>query len=140
MIESAKLAFADREAWYGDPDFADVPLAGLLDPGYAAQRRQLIQDRASLEHRPGTVNGRPPVLPGWVNRSVRDRERSRPAGDAAVLAPGRIVEHAQHVSQCIDFAQRREHGGIFCAIFYHAADVHVLDRGVGDLFRIVQFC
>jgi gamma-glutamyltranspeptidase / glutathione hydrolase len=86
VIESAKLAFADREAWYGDPDLADVPLAALLDESYGAQRRRLITDRASLELRPGTVNGRQPVLPRWADRSARDRGRSRPVGDAALLA------------------------------------------------------
>ena len=66
VTESAKLAFADREAWYGDPAFSDVPIAGLLDESYAAQRRRLIGDRASFELRPGTVNGRQPRLPGWA--------------------------------------------------------------------------
>src|ERR1700720_3933919 len=41
VTECAKLAFADREAWYGDPRTADVPLADLLSPQYAAQRRRL---------------------------------------------------------------------------------------------------
>ena len=42
LIESLKLAFADRHTYYGDPDFVDVPMKGLLDPDYAAQRRQQI--------------------------------------------------------------------------------------------------
>jgi gamma-glutamyltranspeptidase/glutathione hydrolase len=47
LIESLKLAFADRERWYGDPRFVDVPLAGLLDPAYARGRAALIRtDRA----------------------------------------------------------------------------------------------
>jgi len=54
IVEAAKLAFADREQWYGDPDFVDVPLAGLLSPDYAEARRALIDPRhASLEQRPG---------------------------------------------------------------------------------------
>jgi gamma-glutamyltranspeptidase/glutathione hydrolase len=63
VVECAKLAFADREAWYGDPAFVDVPLAGLLDPGYAAPRRALVGDQASLELRPGSPGGREPRLP-----------------------------------------------------------------------------
>jgi gamma-glutamyltranspeptidase/glutathione hydrolase len=63
VVECAKLAFADREAWYGDPDFAEVPLAGLLDAGYAERRRALVGAEASLELRPGSVGGREPRLP-----------------------------------------------------------------------------
>jgi gamma-glutamyltranspeptidase/glutathione hydrolase len=63
VTECAKLAFADREAWYGDPEGFDVPLEGLLDPAYAADRRALVTDKASLELRPGSPDGRVPGLP-----------------------------------------------------------------------------
>jgi gamma-glutamyltranspeptidase/glutathione hydrolase len=54
LIEAAKLAFADRERFYGDPVFVDVPLKMLLSSEYAAERRKLIDPkRASLEMRPG---------------------------------------------------------------------------------------
>src|SRR5271155_4124022 len=54
VVESAKLSFADREAYYGDPEFIDVPLAGLLSDRYAAIRRELIDSaRASMDQRPG---------------------------------------------------------------------------------------
>lgn len=53
VVECAKLAFADREAFYGDPAFADVPLAMLLSDPYNDSRRALIDERASLELRPG---------------------------------------------------------------------------------------
>ncbi len=42
IIEGLKLAFADREAYFGDPDFVQVPMAGLLDERYAAERRGAI--------------------------------------------------------------------------------------------------
>ncbi|HYZ32436.1 MAG TPA: gamma-glutamyltransferase [Crenalkalicoccus sp.] len=60
VVEAMKLAFADREAWYGDPAFTEVPLATLLSPGYAAERRKLMGGMASLEFRPGSPDGRAP--------------------------------------------------------------------------------
>ncbi len=58
LVEAAKLAFADREAYYADPDFVDVPLAALLSEPYAALRRKLIDGaRASMELRPGDPRG-----------------------------------------------------------------------------------
>src|SRR5262249_24075453 len=54
VVECAKLAFADREAYYGDPDFTDVPMDGLLSEPYTQLRRTLIDLRhASTELRPG---------------------------------------------------------------------------------------
>jgi len=53
-LETAKLAFADRDACYGDPRFADVPIETLLSREYAAQRRALVdREKASLALRPG---------------------------------------------------------------------------------------
>ena len=54
LIEAAKLAFADREQYYADPDFVDVPLGRLLSKDYADERRSLIDpDAASMLLRPG---------------------------------------------------------------------------------------
>jgi len=63
ITECAKLAFADREAWYGDPDFVDVPLELLLSRDYADERRALVGAESSAELRPG---GPDPRLPGPV--------------------------------------------------------------------------
>jgi gamma-glutamyltranspeptidase/glutathione hydrolase len=57
QVECAKLAYADRESFYGDPDFADVPVETLLSDRYNAERRKLVTDRASLDLRPGSVDG-----------------------------------------------------------------------------------
>jgi gamma-glutamyltranspeptidase/glutathione hydrolase len=57
LTEAMKLAFADREAYYGDPDFVKVPLATLLSEDYARGRRNLISDQASHELRPGMIAG-----------------------------------------------------------------------------------
>src|SRR5215207_11672026 len=63
VMECAKLAFADREAHYGDPRFVDAPAEELLNHTYAEARRELIGEDASYELRPGTAGGRSPSLP-----------------------------------------------------------------------------
>lgn len=62
-IEGAKLAFADRDAWYGDPRAVDVPLETLLSKDYARARRSLIGKHASLDLRPGMPGSVQPTLP-----------------------------------------------------------------------------
>jgi len=57
VVECAKLAFADREAFYGDPDAVSVPLNTLLSDAYNDERRALIGREASLALRPGEVPG-----------------------------------------------------------------------------------
>jgi gamma-glutamyltranspeptidase/glutathione hydrolase len=57
VVECAKLAFADRESFYGDPKFVDVPLDTLLSDRYNESRRRQVGDRASRELRPGQVPG-----------------------------------------------------------------------------------
>src|SRR3954447_3017481 len=63
VVECAKLAFADREAWYGDPAFSEVPLDDLLSGAYSEERARLVGDEASGELRPGRPGGREPQLP-----------------------------------------------------------------------------
>jgi gamma-glutamyltranspeptidase/glutathione hydrolase len=46
-IEASRLAYADRNAYVGDPDFVSVPLSGLLDPAFAGTRRCLIGNTAA---------------------------------------------------------------------------------------------
>ena len=58
VVEASKLAYADRESFYGDPEFVDVPMQTLLSDAYNADRRTLIdRERASLEQRPGKLDG-----------------------------------------------------------------------------------
>ncbi len=65
VIEAVKLAFADRDRYYGDPKFSQIPEATLLSMEYAAGRRsQINPERASLEHRPGKLNGFPALSLG----------------------------------------------------------------------------
>jgi len=60
LAECSKLAFADREAYYGDPAFDAVPLDVLLSPEYAHSRRNLVSDCASAELIPGRAGTSPP--------------------------------------------------------------------------------
>lgn len=63
VVEAVKLAFADRDRYYGDPKFSKIPEEMLLSKDYAAARRKLIDpDHASLESRPGDV-GKPLPMP-----------------------------------------------------------------------------
>jgi gamma-glutamyltranspeptidase / glutathione hydrolase len=57
VVECSKLAYADRETFYGDPDFVKVPMPTLLSDAYNAERRKLVADKASLELRPGSIEG-----------------------------------------------------------------------------------
>jgi len=57
VLEAVKLAFADREAYYGDPAFVDVPMDRLLSDSYAAERTRLIGAQASHIIQPGVIDG-----------------------------------------------------------------------------------
>jgi gamma-glutamyltranspeptidase/glutathione hydrolase len=57
QIECAKLAFADREKFYGDPKFSEIPIGTLLSDAYNDERRKLVTDQASLDLRPGAIEG-----------------------------------------------------------------------------------
>jgi gamma-glutamyltranspeptidase / glutathione hydrolase len=68
-LEAMKLALADRDAWYGDPLFVDVPVEALLSTSYASLRRPLIdREHASLEQRPGDPRRSRALLPDIEKR------------------------------------------------------------------------
>jgi gamma-glutamyltranspeptidase/glutathione hydrolase len=97
VVECMKLAYADREAFYGDPNFTDVPLETLLSPAYNDERRKLISDRASMELRPGAVNGHTP----WVDHEASSRAeqltRAPGAGEPTVARLGVIGADTVHI-------------------------------------------
>ena len=63
LTEALKLAYADRDTYYGDPKFVKIPQEELLSMKYAAERRQLIGPKASMEFLPGRIGTNPPVHP-----------------------------------------------------------------------------
>jgi gamma-glutamyltranspeptidase/glutathione hydrolase len=56
--EALKLAYADRDTYYGDPKFSHIATDVLLSKSYAAERRKLITEKASQDFLPGAINGK----------------------------------------------------------------------------------
>ena len=99
QVEALKLAFADREAWYGD---TDVPLDDLLAPAYAEERAALVGDRASREVRPGSPGGRTPrmaryLTDGLAGRDTPGAEADPTTGEPTVRADGQTKGDTCHV-------------------------------------------
>ena len=99
VVECAKLAFADREAWYGDPDFVDVPMRTLLGGAYNDSRRRLVGEAASLELRPGRPEGRTPrVLVGGHEAAIAGAGIGEPTiGEPATSPLGVVAGDTCHV-------------------------------------------
>jgi len=57
VTEAMKLAYADRDTYYGDPLFNKLPMERLLSKAYGEERRGSIRDNASLEFLPGLIDG-----------------------------------------------------------------------------------
>ncbi|MEV1058498.1 gamma-glutamyltransferase family protein [Micromonospora chalcea] len=87
QAEALKLAFADREAWYGD---TDVPGSALLSAGYARSRAALVGDRADTSLRPGSPAGSPPRLPSHLHTHAAGRAvpQDPSTGEPTVRADG----------------------------------------------------
>lgn len=97
VIECAKLAFADREAFYGDPNFTKIPLETLLSPAYNDARRALVGPTASMDLRPGAIDGQTP----WVDHNAASRAaeltRAAGVGEPTVARLGVIGADTVHI-------------------------------------------
>lgn len=81
LLEAQKLAYADRDAWFGDADGA-LSVEALLADDYIAERRALIGPEASPHLRPGSPDGRGPVLPPLrTEAGVADGSTGEPTVD-----------------------------------------------------------
>ncbi|GAC1554594.1 MAG: gamma-glutamyltransferase family protein [Beijerinckiaceae bacterium] len=95
LIEASKLAFADREAFYGDPKFVHVPVETLLSAEYNAGRRALITDKASLELRPGQISGFGGTVHARADMAARTAVGATGAGEPTV---GRVQRQLPEVA------------------------------------------
>jgi len=109
--EASRLAYADRARYVGDPDFAPVPVARMLDPRYLAARAQLIGERSMGFAPPGTLD---PEAPGTSHISVVDGE-----GNAVSMTTSIEMAFGSHIfvrgfllnNQLTDFSFRPEYLG-----------------------------
>ena len=67
VTEALKLGFADRDSYYGDPNFSEIPLEHLLSKDYGTARRELIGNTASSLQRPGNIDG----YQSWADAFLR---------------------------------------------------------------------
>ncbi|RVT93163.1 gamma-glutamyltransferase family protein [Sphingomonas crocodyli] len=98
LTEAMKLAFDDRNAFFGDPDFATVPAKGLLSKAYAAERARQIGPRASLEHRygdPWKYEGRARTTPAFTPHKIE-----KPVGPTADTTAIEVVDKDGNLFSC----------------------------------------
>lgn len=105
FAEASRLMYADRDRYVGDPAFASVPVAGLLDPAYVASRAALIGDRAGPAPQPGS--------PAGAAARAADRTRE-PAGTSHFVVVDRLGNVASMTTTVESlFGSGRMAGGFF---------------------------
>jgi gamma-glutamyltranspeptidase/glutathione hydrolase len=96
VVECSKLAYADREKFYGDPDFAEVPIGTLLSDAYNDERRKLVGKTASLELRPGSVEGFGSIVKLRRAEGAREAVGAMGAGEPTVGRLGEVRGDTVH--------------------------------------------
>jgi gamma-glutamyltranspeptidase/glutathione hydrolase len=96
VVEASKLAFADREKFYGDPNFVKVPMETLLSDAYNDKRRKLIHHNASLELQPGSVEGFGAIVKLKRAEGVREAVGAMGAGEPTVGRVGEVRGDTVH--------------------------------------------
>ncbi len=96
QVEATKLAFADRDTFYGDPAFVEVPVEILLSQAYNDARRSLISDRASLDLRPGTIPGFGKAIEARAAQGAREAVGASGAGEPTVGRMGQARGDTVH--------------------------------------------
>jgi gamma-glutamyltranspeptidase / glutathione hydrolase len=96
VVECSKLAFADREKFYGDPKFAKIPIETLLSDAYNDARRKLVSATASLELQPGSVEGFGAEVKLRRAEGAREAVGAMGAGEPTVGRLGEVVGDTVH--------------------------------------------
>src|SRR5262245_14185085 len=96
LVECSKLAYADREKFYGDPDFVEVPMDTLLSDAYNTARRKLVSEKASHELLPGSVEGFGAVVKLRRAEGAREAVGAFGAGEPTVGRLGEVVGDTVH--------------------------------------------
>ncbi|MDE2687313.1 MAG: gamma-glutamyltransferase family protein [Chloroflexota bacterium] len=103
VLEACKLAFADREAYYGDPNYATVPIDGLISKEYAAERAQQIDPSRACPELPAPGNP-------WAYSAV-----TRPANGTVEMPVGAAVGESGNSSGTTHIACIDRDGNLVCA-------------------------
>jgi gamma-glutamyltranspeptidase/glutathione hydrolase len=129
FAEAGRLAYADRDRFVADPDFIDVPVAGLIAEGYLAERAALVSPERSMRRAPaGHPSGSSPLsrqgdgvaleLAATTHLSVVDPEGNAVAMTSSIefaFGNHRFVRGFLLNNQLTDFAFRPEEAGVFVA-------------------------
>ena len=94
VTEALKLGYADRDTYYGDPKFSKVPTETLLSKEYAAERRKQIGAQASMEFRPGLIDGKKGLHPSQseiVRHKIDDELMARDTTSVAVADADGVI-------------------------------------------------
>ncbi|MHB1006287.1 MAG: gamma-glutamyltransferase [Chloroflexota bacterium] len=131
MVEAKKLAFADREAYLADPEWVEVPVAGLLDKGYAGERaRRIDGERAALRVEPGDPwrFQEPGAAPSGRRPRHLTPEREDTTCFAVVDGEGNAVCQLQSIQSAFGSALVAEGTGILLnnrMTYWHLDEDHV---------------
>jgi gamma-glutamyltranspeptidase/glutathione hydrolase len=105
FTQASRLMYADRDRYFGDPAFTAVPIEGLLDPAYVAQRAKLIGEVAGPAPAPGTPRGAGALAPDAT------KEPGGTSHFVVVDAAGNVVSMTTTVESI--FGTGRMVGGFF---------------------------
>ncbi len=114
FAEASRLAYADRDAYFGDADFVDVPVEGLLDPAYIDARAKLIGPKAAETVEPGVPVGakvavadmtrEPAGTSHFIIRDAKGNVLSITTTVESIFGSGRMVDGFFLNNQLTDFS------------------------------------